>query len=340
MSIKRGLLRILEVPAVADILAQLAVARASIFMLHRFSDPEHGVSGHSPQALRAVLSHLRKQRYDLISLEDLFRRLRDGEPLNRAVAFTIDDGYFDHARVAAPVFAEFDCPATIFAVTGFLDGNIWLWWDQLSYIFAQTRRPEITLRLAGKETVYRLGSAEDRGISATGVNVRFQDALDHDRVASLADLSREAGVELPSTPPPAFAPLSWSEARQLEKRGITFGPHTVSHPVLSNTSAEQAEAEIVDSWNRLRAELARPVPVFCYPNGRRRDYGAREINAVVSAGLWGAVVGYEGPFRPEEFRHPPAICRVPRFAYQDNLLDVLQCVSGLAVMKARLRKAA
>jgi peptidoglycan/xylan/chitin deacetylase (PgdA/CDA1 family) len=339
MSLKRLLLGLLEAPGIAGILAGLTGTRASIFMLHRFSDPEHGVSGHSPEVLRAILSHLRKQHYDLLPLQELFLRLKEGRPLKRAVAFTIDDGYFDHGRIGGPIFAEYDCPATIFAVSGFLDGKIWLWWDQIRYIFGQTRRTRITVRLNGQQTVYGLDSPESRGAAATAVSFLCQDALHTHRTACIADLSQEAGVEIPASAPAIFAPLTWDEARQLEKRGITFAPHTVTHPVLSSTSAEHVETEITESWNRLRAELAHPVPVFCYPHGRRRDYGDREMSAVDRAGLWGAVAGHAYPFRPGDFRNPPAICRVPRFAFQDSKLDVLQCVSGVATLKARFRRA-
>src|SRR6476659_3437826 len=82
-----------------------------IFMLHRFPDPELGnASSHDVAAIRAGLAHLRRNRFELISLASLFERARQGERLGGAIAFTIDDGYLDHARIGAPLFAEFDCP--------------------------------------------------------------------------------------------------------------------------------------------------------------------------------------------------------------------------------------
>jgi hypothetical protein len=161
--------------------------------------------------------------------------------------------------------------------------------------------------------------------------------LQADRLACLADLSREADVELPAAPPPEFAPLTWDEARQLEKKGIAFGPHTVTHPVLSSTDAEHSASEIAESWARLRAELQYPVPVFSYPHGRRRDYGEREMAEVQRLGLLGGVSGHFDELRPHLYRQPPAICRVPRLGFQNDLLSVLQCVSGVESVKARLR---
>ena len=112
----------------------------------------------------------------------------------------------------------------------------------------------------------------------------------------------------------------------------------MTHPVLSSTSAEHSAFEIAESWARVRAELQNPVPVFAYPHGRRRDYGAREMSELQRLGLLGGVSGHFDVFRPSRFRRAwPDICRVPRFGFQNDFLSVLQCVSGLASMKARLR---
>ena len=335
---KRVLLAPLAAPGVSRMLAGLTETSVTVFMLHRFAVPELSIEGHSPKAVGAILAALRKRRFNLISLHELFRKLKDGEPLHRAVAFTIDDGYFDHASVAAPVFVEYDCPATIFIVSGFIDGKTWLWWDQLNYVFTETRRKELTARLAGREIPYTLDSPEARRQNGIALSLLCQDATQSDRLACMADLLREADVELPAVPPPGSAPITWDEASRLEKKGlVVFGPHTVTHPVLSSTSAEQSASEIAESWARLRAELQNPLPVFCYPHGRRRDYGAREMAQVHRLGLLGGVAGHFDDFRPQLYREPPNICRVPRFGFQDDLYAILQCVSGLASLKAKLR---
>ena len=337
MSWKRVLLRPLAAPGVARLLAGLTETSATIFMLHRFAVPELLVEGYSRQGVRAILAGLRKRRFELISVHDLFRKLRDGEPLRRAVAFTMDDGYFDQARVGVPVFTEFDCPVTIFGASGFLDGTTWLWWDQVTYILTRTRRTALTARLAGSEICYALDSAESRRRGASDLSLRCQDASQEDRLACIAELGRDADVELPSSPPPEFAPLAWDEARQLEKNGVAFGPHTVTHPVLSSTSAEHSANEIAESWARLQAELQYPVPVFCYPHGRRRDYGQREMAEVQRLGLLGGLGSHFGAFRPHLHRRFPDVCRVSRCGLQDDLLSALQFVSGVESLKTKLR---
>jgi peptidoglycan/xylan/chitin deacetylase (PgdA/CDA1 family) len=333
--LKRLFLKPLLVPVVPRALSRLTHTEATIFMLHRFRVPELGIDGHDVQALRRNLAYVRKQNYNLISLEEMFRRLREGLPLKRAIAFTIDDGYFDHANVGAPIFAEFDCPVTTFVTTGFLDGKTWFWWDKLSTIFEGTRRKDLRARIGSVVKNYQLDS--EKSSSCLDLQLLCQDASEADRLACVEELGREAEVELPSSPPPRFAPLSWADARKLEKSGMSFGPHTVTHPVLSSAPDAQAEFEIVESWNRLSSEVSRPVPVFCYPTGRTRDFGEREIGVIRRLGLWGAVSGQPGPVARSLFRDScTAPFRMPRFGYPESLSHLLQCVSGAEMLKARL----
>ena len=323
-------------PVLPEIIGRLARSEATVFMAHRFSDPELGVPGHNPACLRSILSQLRKRRYDLISLEELFHRVREHKSLARAVVFTIDDGYYDAGQVAAPIFAEFDCPATIFSITEFLAGNLWLWWDKITYIFNNTKRTEIGTTLGHKQYLFDLkrhGRLESSGVLAGAC----YEAPEADCAACIAELSRAAEVELPSLPPAAFRPLSWDEARALQTKGISFGPHTLTHPILSHASIEQCEREIAGSWNRLLTEVSRPVPVFCYPGGSTAHFGEREIEVLRHAGLWGAVTGNPGNALSASFESSvDEWYRIPRFHYSDSLSWILQCVSGVEMMKARL----
>jgi peptidoglycan/xylan/chitin deacetylase (PgdA/CDA1 family) len=325
-------------PGVPHALARLTNTRATIFMLHRFSVPDLGISGHDPAALRHNLEYLRRARYNIISVAELFERLSSRQPLERTIVFTVDDGYFDQAAIAAPIFADFDCPVTFFVATGFLDRKIWFWWDRLAFIFEQTKRRELCARVGTKLMKYRWDTSVGRRDAWWDLNLRCQDASDRDRLGCIEELSRAAEVEVPARPPARFAPMSWDTARRLESNGASFGPHTVTHPVLGTTSAAAAAWEIAESWHRVRAEVAHPVPVFCYPNGRSHDIGEREIAIVRRLGLAGGLMAHPGELNHEMcLQSESAACRVPRFGYSDNLRQILQCVSGLENLKSRLR---
>jgi hypothetical protein len=120
---------------------------------------------------------------------------------------------------------------------------------------------------------------------------------------------------------------------------MTFGPHTLTHPVLSTTSDEQSEREITESWRRLSGEVSRPVPVFCYPAGRLGDFGDREIATIRRMGLLGAVSAQPGNVRLRRLGDSAdGWYAVPRRGYQGTLPDVLQCVAGVEDLKMSIRR--
>jgi peptidoglycan/xylan/chitin deacetylase (PgdA/CDA1 family) len=335
-SIKRTLRTPLYIHGLARGIATLTGAGASIFALHRFSCPEEGVHDFDPAMLRKALSLLRKEHYELMSLVDIFQRLREAKPLKHAVAFTVDDGYFDCAEVAAPIFEEFDCPVTIFVASGFLDGKLWFWWDQIEFVVRNTRRSDLLVSVGGQKLKYTLDSVAARVEAASDVRDRCWKTPAADWLPFVTNLSRDADVEVPSVAPRQFRPLSWDKARQLEMHGVTFGPHTVTHPQLSSISDELSQWEIATSWQRLVDELTHPAPIFCYPFGRRCDFGEREMGYVGHLGLLGAVTAYLGKIQTGHACTKADLFRIQRFPIGDPL-DILQCTSGLENVKARLR---
>jgi len=89
--------------------------KAVIFMLHRMSSPDVIEEGHSVEFLEQAISHLLRKGYNLVSLEDIYKNMNEGgPPLEKAIAFTLDDGFIDQAKIAAPVFIKHKCPATSF----------------------------------------------------------------------------------------------------------------------------------------------------------------------------------------------------------------------------------
>jgi peptidoglycan/xylan/chitin deacetylase (PgdA/CDA1 family) len=333
------MLRMLTAPALANLFAPLTRQRATVFMLHRFRNPDLGVEGHDPAGLRQILAYLRKEGYELAALEDVFRRLAGSGPtLERTVAFTLDDGYADQADTAGPVFAEFDCPATTFLTSGFLDGKLWMWWDRVEYIFRRTDRSQLSVEFAEDRWSAKWRNPEERDRANQEFVQRCKELRDVDKAPTIERLAEAAEVEVPSRPPEAYAPMTWDNVREWERRGLRYGPHTVTHCILSRTDDDQSREEIETSWQRLCAEAQEPVPIFCYPNGEPRDFGAREISTLSELGLLAAVVGTPGYAASSAFqRGGEAAFTVRRFAYQDSLPHVIQCASGVERFKELVR---
>lgn len=194
--------------------------------------------------------------------------LGDGvEPPPNTVVVTVDDGYRDFYRVAYPLLRKYRIPATLFAVTGFIDRRCWLWVDRVTWCLGDTDEAR-----AVKEELKQLPLPE--------------------RDARLAELEATTGRRVPAEIPGRYEPCTWDDLREMAREGLEIGAHTVTHPILARVP--DPAYEILESKRRIEQELQRPALHFAYPNGGWQDFGADAVRVVRANFLTGvaAVSGW------------------------------------------------
>ncbi len=219
--VKRAIRDALNSSAIARLWAPMTRSVATVLMLHRFRDDERDVRGHDGALLRAHLEQLRKDKYNLSSLSDLIRRLDAGEPpLPRTVVFTVDDGYADVDRVAAPLFNAFDCPATVFLVTGFVDGDRWQWDDMIRFAISQVPSAHIELTIGESPMSLSWGHRREATVCSRGLIERLKSQSITTIERKTEELCRRIDVQLPITPPEKYKPMTWGAVKHWASRGI------------------------------------------------------------------------------------------------------------------------
>lgn len=340
MSTKRNLLTLLTRESIVPLFRPFQWGAVTVFMLHRFADTAYGNTGHQVEILRANLGFLRRHHYRIIGLLDLVEELeRDRLPSAPAVVFTVDDGYGDFARVAAPVFAEFDCPVTVFLTTSFVDGGFWMWNDKVSYAFAESKRPSLAIELEHARYEYSLHSTAARLCGADDLIEKLKRVPQSVAQSLIAELFRMSEVELPAEIPRRFMPMTWNDVSRCAGQGVTFGPHTISHPILSQVDDERAALEIQGSWQHLREQTSAAIPVFCYPNGDYASFSDRDRRTIASIGMRAAVI-YDEHFATSRWAHAnasPGTLELPRFPYPDDTAQFRQIVGGMERLKQTVR---
>jgi peptidoglycan/xylan/chitin deacetylase (PgdA/CDA1 family) len=296
--------------------------RASIFMIHRVAEGT-GADELSAKALTVVLEEVRARGFRVVSLESIIQRYLVGEPqLPDSIAFTLDDGFRQQMDIIAPLLARYDCEATVFLITGYIDRQVWPWDYKIDYLLSHTKLVEIKHSIAGLTNPLRRGVET---FSRDAV-LNYCKSLAASEVNGIVNaLALAAEVDLPNSIPAEWEPLTWEGARALESRGFRFAPHGVSHAILSRLPASEAEREIRESWKRVQEEVAFPCPVFAWPTGRSQDFGAREICYAKRAGLIGAVTAScDYALLPHRERNEDVLYRIGRFAMPEDRLDFLQ----------------
>ena len=62
--------------------------------------------------------------------------------------------------------------------------------------------------------------------------------------------------------------LAWGEIREMQRAGMNFGAHTLTHPDLTRLPTPRIEREMIASKTVLEEALGEPVTSFAYPFGR------------------------------------------------------------------------
>ncbi len=310
---------------------------ASILFLHRFAVPDLGVKGHDPRILARHLQYLRARRYNLLSVADLLNHVEHDIPLERpSVVFTVDDGYADFATEAAPVFAAYDYPVTVFLITDFVAGKLWNWFDKVSWVFRESDRRSLDFQIDGVRSVLNWNDSRQRESAAVRTIEALKRVPDALKEESILGLAQGLEVELPLGIPSRDRAMTWEDVRSTASSGVTFGPHTVTHPILSQVDSQRAEAEISGSWEAILSETKATVPVFCYPNGTAQDFSERDKAIIRALGLKAGLSTMPGSVRSTRAGlklHDPY--SMPRFSYPEDKGALMQIVSGLQALRDR-----
>lgn len=294
---------------------------ATIFMLHRFQSPiAPSHAEHNTGFLETILQEIRKFNIPVVTVDDIIQaKLGYKEVPENALAFTMDDGFLDQAEIGAELFIKYDIPATIFLVTDFLDGDYWPADCQVEYIITNTKKTtQLTLQLEFNEVTLALENKAYTRTQVIDLIRRMPLKKAHEFVSAFAVA---AEVDLPSKPAYEYRPMSWQNARQLERRGISFGPHTCKHPLLSQEEDSVAEYEIKSSIERLSSELKSYSKVFCYPTGRKNDFTERDALYAQQGGCIGAVNAQPGYANTKSTKN---IFNIDRFALPQTLSEYRQ----------------
>lgn len=274
-------------------------ASCQIFMYHRVNDQHDPYFYALPVAqFRAQMEYLARN-FRFVTLDELGdgNVRANGRKFN--VAITFDDGYRDNFLYAFPILKEMGIPATIFVATGYVESGQLPWYDRVRLAFKSTRQSAVALPGNGARP-YSLETETSR-LNALARSLDLLRGVDEAARARLLEelfkkLDLPANLELPHTM------LTWDEILSMRRQGISFGAHTITHPVLATLSKCRMEEEIKGSKKVLEDRLQSPVRHFAYPFGKPSDFGPEAKGVVQAAGFSTAVTTVIGVNSPAQDR--------------------------------------
>lgn len=151
---------------------------------------------------------------------------------------------------------------------------------------------------------------------------------DERREELLVSLANAVGVPPDLPVPMHHRPMTWDQARDLERRGVRFGSHSVSHRLFSRLSDAAAEVELMESRRRVQQEFEHPLPILAWPIGRRADFGGRDLDLAARTGYAAAVDVYTEDHVPGVGSRRNHIPLLHRHGFVDNPRAALRMLLG------------
>ena len=250
----------------------------------------------TPRYFERVVRRLRKSKIDLISLDEMHRRLTAREFPRRFVCITFDDGYRDNNEFAYPILKKYDAPFAIYVATSFADRVGELWWLALEAVVAQNEL--IGLRIDGTDRWFEARNVPEKRAVYDHIYAWLRQLPTEDALRRVVrELTTRHRIDIR-----AFCHdlcMDWQELAGLAANPlVTIGAHTVNHPILSKVDDKTVRAELENSRAVIEAALGVRPRHLAYPVGDRTAAGPREFKIADDLGFATAVTTRPGVIFP------------------------------------------
>lgn len=264
----------------------------------------------TPSDLREILSWVRENDLEIVTLDELTPRLQQPGK-GRMVCLTFDDGCLDNLTHALPIFREFQAPFTVNITNGFVAGTVPIWWYFLED--ALTANWRLGFQWEGKSYDFLTDTPEARQSAYDDIASLLRSL--GTRRDELVQVIAEAAEVDPLARTRQIS-MTWDEVRQMAADPlVTIGAHTQAHHSLNQLSEDELSVEIGKARAELEEQIGQPVRHFAYPFGGNNAVNEREFALVRKLGFTTMVTTRAGNLTRQ---HVGALDRLPRVGISGN----------------------
>lgn len=280
----------------------------------------------TPEFLEQTIQQVISLGYDIISLDEVHRRLLEQNFSRKFVCFTLDDGYIDNYQNAFPIFKKYNIPFTIYVTTGITEGTAILWWHFLEKIILQEDRVDLEINGKDVQLVTESLNQKRRIFSELYWYLRNLPLnLQHSCVLGLMKKYRLSAEELCLN-----CAMSWDMLKEIAQSPLaTIGTHTVNHLALAKLSEEDVKRESLSCREELEQHLQIDANHFCYPYGDKPSASTREFKIIEELGFKTATTTNKEVIVPEHGQTLYSLPRLPLNGHYQQQRYVNLLLSGV-----------
>ena len=107
---------------------------ASIFMYHRFDEPQYPSTNTDINQLEKHLSYITSSDFNIETIDEILKSKKENSTyLPKTISFTVDDAFLSFYEKGWPLFKKYNIPVTLFISTDIVSQSHWNYmnWDEI-----------------------------------------------------------------------------------------------------------------------------------------------------------------------------------------------------------------
>lgn len=282
----------------------------------------------TPAFFSDVVRSLRRSKIDIVSLDEMHRRMTEGDFAHRFVCLTFDDGYRDVLQWAYPVMREHEVPFALYIPTSFPDRLGEMWWLALEKVIAGNSR--VGVMMNGIEKTFDCRTAAEKYEVYEHLYWWLRSHQTEDSMRGVVrDLCARYGIDMAALC--AELCMTWEDLVELAKDPLcTIGAHTVNHVMLKKVPEDASRSEMAMSRSVIEAAIGTRPEHLSYPVGDLSAADQREYRMAAELGFKTAVTTRPGVLFPEHREHLTALPRISLNGEYQQMRYVKVLMSGAA----------
>lgn len=222
-----------------------------------------------PDTFRKRMRHLRKHGYMVLSLDQACESLVTSELPDRAVAITIDDGFYSVFHSAWPILKEHSLPATVYVTSYYAAKKNPIFRLVVQYIFWKTANQQMDLSRLGLPLprIVPISTEAERENTCWEIIRYGEEKCDEPhRCDIMRELANRAAVDFtPLEEKRLLSLMTAEEISQLSRSGVDIQLHTHRHCLPEDEAL--VKREITQNREFLQPLSHNKLRHLCYPSG-------------------------------------------------------------------------
>lgn len=231
------------------------------------------------KSFKKQITYLNKN-YEIISINEFYKRHQNKTFTNREVILTFDDGYANNLHIVSPILNQLSIPFTVFISTEHIETGELFPTSIARIILLGAGLKEVSIPSLSISNIDISNKAVQEEVYKKVVSQLKLRPLSEVR-AIISDLIRNVSNQNYQELQEKYKstkPMTWDEVKKLHQLGATIGSHCKYHICChENQSKQEVREQIFESKQIIEKKLQTECKYFAYPNG---DY-TKESNIFV-----------------------------------------------------------